>query len=82
MINVVSAFYGRKSSAYCPTGDISNTNCYVDAARHVKYNAQGKGFAIATASNAYFGDPCPGISKYLEITYECKDKGVLFYKGK
>ena len=26
------------------------------------------------ASNYIFGDPCPGIHKYLNITYECKDK--------
>lgn len=23
------------------------------------------------ASNSVFGDPCPGVRKYLEITYDC-----------
>ena len=76
VISIVSAFYGRKSSAYCPNGDRSNTNCYVDATRHIRFQAHGKSFGIATASSVYFGDPCPGISKYLEIKYKCKNPGM------
>ena len=80
MINIVSAFYGRKSAAYCPNGDVSDTNCYANATRYAKFYAQGKNTGIAQASSAEFGDPCPGIAKYLEIGYECKNPGIGFTK--
>jgi len=76
VINIVSAFYGRKSAAYCPHGDVSDTNCYASATRYAKFYAQGKNTGIAQASSAEFGDPCPGIAKYLEIRYECKSPAV------
>ena len=77
VINILSAFYGRKSSAHCSYGDVSNTNCQVDATRYAKYYAQGKDYGLASANSAEFGDPCPGITKYLEIRYECKNPGTI-----
>ncbi|XP_042563476.1 rhamnose-binding lectin-like [Clupea harengus] len=33
----------------------------------------GKSSCELDASNAVFSDPCPGVSKYLEVTYSCND---------
>eukprot|EP00794_Sanderia_malayensis_P015694 gene15694-17277_t len=72
VIDVRSAFYGRKSRQHCATGDISNVQCSVDATNFVKYSCHGKSWCYAGGNSASLGDPCPGISKYMEIEYECK----------
>ena len=81
VINILSAFYGRRSTAYCPTGDTSNTSCSVDATKYARFYAQGRSVGIAQALSSLHGDPCPGISKYLQINYECvlKRKLLLLY---
>eukprot|EP00794_Sanderia_malayensis_P015695 gene15695-17278_t len=72
VVDVRSAFYGRKSRQHCATGDISNVQCSVDATNFAKHYCHGKTWCYAGANSASLGDPCPGISKYLEIVYECK----------
>eukprot|EP00794_Sanderia_malayensis_P015693 gene15693-17276_t len=72
VIDVRSAFYGRKSRQHCATGDISNVQCSVDATNFAKHYCHGKTWCYAGANSASLSDPCPGISKYMEIEYECK----------
>ena len=74
-INVRYANYGRlttASSVGCPTGPQS-INCRTSGSLQIVQNlCNGKQYCTLTASNSIFGDPCHGVRKVLDVTYECK----------
>ena len=37
----------------------------------VSYKCNGKERCEVEATNRWFGDPCWGVEKYLDIKYEC-----------
>ena len=62
----------------CPTDPmLSNVdNCFSLNSHLILNNTcNGKTECTIRASNGIFGDPCPGIHKYLEVYYECHEKG-------
>ena len=77
-LRIISAKYGRSRDAtVCPTGGRTDVDdsCYAN-----EYNtffdvhAQCDGQIscnVAAFPTAFGSDPCPGVSKYLEIEYEC-----------
>ena len=75
VLSVTSAKYGRTSSSIC--GQISVTNCIVDVASKVQSMCNGKSYCTLRPTNALFGnDPCPTVSKYLQVNFVCK-KGIV-----
>ena len=78
IINVESANYGRTQKGICPhtVHDVSDTDCYSSNALNiVKNQCQGQTSCDISASNDIFGDPCYGTYKYLDVKYDCVQKG-------
>jgi hypothetical protein len=87
LISIVDGWYGRTEAAHvtgepvvCPHSATSNRNCPFH--KTGQYDAQkakiggaceGKNSCSVKASNGYFGDPCGGTFKYLNISYNCVD---------
>jgi len=70
-IAVSSAFYGRRSKTVC--GSNNNINCVAgNSQQKLKSLCNGKQSCAINPSNTVFGDPCRGVVKYVEVTYECK----------
>ncbi|CAD5120030.1 DgyrCDS8611 [Dimorphilus gyrociliatus] len=82
VIDVKSALYGRsqgdmssckKKSLTGYRQTIMNNNCASENSNAiVKRQCNGKSSCSVLAKNSVFGDPCPGIFKYLEVEYKCK----------
>ncbi|XP_042560349.1 L-rhamnose-binding lectin CSL3-like [Clupea harengus] len=76
VIKIHTANYGRTTSTVCsvnqPPHKIDNTNCYSsDTLSVVKESCDGQLRCSIKASNRIFSNPCPGIYKYLDISYSC-----------
>nr|XP_022344063.1 L-rhamnose-binding lectin CSL3-like [Crassostrea virginica] len=70
---VFSANYGRLSSDVCPGPGSNNINCESPGSVDVVRNyCEGLTNCQLEASNAMFGDPCPGTYKYLEVNIGCR----------
>lgn len=70
---VFSANYGRLSSDVCPGPGSNNINCESPGSVDVVRNyCEGLTNCQLEASNAMFGDPCPGTHKYLEVNIGCR----------
>ena len=77
VIHIRSAIYGRKEkdpgfcSCAAATCKICDTNCgnITDSSRRVKDECEGQQFCNFTAHNEFFGDPCRGTCKYVQLTY-------------
>ncbi|XP_055010163.1 macrophage mannose receptor 1 [Boleophthalmus pectinirostris] len=80
VINIQSAFFGRKSSDICPHLGSSDGTCTVEGVlpTYRKY-CDNRQFCFAQAHVT--DDPCPTVSKYLEITYSCEQKVCLHGLG-
>ena len=75
-IQVEHAFFGRKDNITCrssngilSSGYICETNNSTLDKVHEK--CEGQRSCEIYVSSYMFDDPCPGIQKYLNITYEC-----------
>ena len=87
VINVVDGFYGRTEAAHvtgapvvCPHSATSNRNCpfsksgqYEAQKAKIDGKCEGENSCSVQAKNGYFGDPCWGTYKYLNISYNCVD---------
>ncbi|XP_068599119.1 uncharacterized protein [Brachionichthys hirsutus] len=75
VIIVNSANYGRRDGTTCsenrPKSQLENVYCS-SAVSKVGESCNGKNECLVRASNADFGDPCPGTFKYLELAYTCQ----------
>jgi hypothetical protein len=76
-INVVNAWYGRRSTKICK-GDNSATDIctgfgsIVNLVSKVQADCNGQAECVLEATEEYAGrDPCPGSDKYIQVTYEC-----------
>ena len=83
-IDITYANYGRRSTEVCQHATLpsSDTGCQLqleNALNIVRGRCQGKQSCQLSASNAVFGDTCPGTWKYLEVHYICKQSE---YKAK
>ena len=72
-IQVEHSFFGRKDNVTCPSNNgFLNTGAICQLyPLEVHDKCQGKPSCKIWASWYVLGDPCPGIHKYLNITYEC-----------
>lgn len=76
-INLIRANFGRFSISTCNTqGNLEwSVNCASPGSfANIKQNCNHKNRCLLPASSAFFGDPCPGTYKYLEVHYECVPK--------
>ncbi|XP_066304553.1 uncharacterized protein [Branchiostoma lanceolatum] len=72
VIQVVSANYGRTDSNACADSPISVVDCLSPTALlTVQSICDNQQSCTLDATNAVFGDPCPGTYKYIEILYRC-----------
>ena len=77
----VSALYGRTErdpgSCSCDTKTylckICETKCgnITDSSRRVTDECEGQQFCNFTANNDFFGNPCKGTCKYVQLAYQC-----------
>jgi hypothetical protein len=81
-IVINDAFYGRREDLTCPEdkdtqqpfGEASDLSldCSAENAKNVvQGNCQGRSSCSLAVSNEEFGEPCFGVSKYLELDYSC-----------
>ena len=75
-IRIDYALYGRVSRSVCNAHNTGNTNCRSGTAMSVvSRRCHGQRSCSLQAQNGWFGDPCHGIFKYLQIRYTCLTTG-------
>ncbi|MEQ2275125.1 hypothetical protein XENORESO_021066 [Xenotaenia resolanae] len=80
VINIQSAFYGRKSNNICPHFEGSEGSCTVEGVLpQYRKACDNRAFCYAYAHTEE--DPCPSVYKYLEIVYSCEQKVCLHGLG-
>ncbi|XP_019641242.1 PREDICTED: uncharacterized protein LOC109482841 [Branchiostoma belcheri] len=68
-----AANYGRTSFTHSTCGNFGSDSCVTASSLSmVRSECEGVQMCTVGASNGLFGDPCPGIGKYLEATYRCE----------
>ncbi|XP_072178111.1 L-rhamnose-binding lectin CSL3-like [Diadema setosum] len=71
-VYIMSASYGRRSTRLCTTGTIQSINCHSwSSLPRVSSACDRKSSCSVTASSSFFGDPCYGTYKYLQVVYTC-----------
>ncbi|XP_034552641.1 L-rhamnose-binding lectin SML-like isoform X2 [Notolabrus celidotus] len=75
VIFVYGADFGRRDRTTCShmrtAAQIADVECS-DPTALVAERCNGKSSCMIKASDSVFGDPCPGITKYLELAYVCE----------
>lgn len=80
VINIQSAFYGRKTDDICPHPEESGGTCTVEGVLPIfRKWCDNHQFCFGYAHVE--DDPCPSVSKYLEIVYSCEQKVCLHGLG-
>ena len=79
-IVIMEAFYGRKEKNICSESDsaVENLKCsdpYITS--RVADQCVGATRCTVEADPGFFGDPCSGTSKYLQILYSCIRKSHI-----
>ena len=77
VLSILAANYGRTARNNCSVFPLlSTTRCGAHNSSSVITNlCQDETVCTLTPSNFIFGDPCPGLNKYLEVRYDCIAKG-------
>ncbi|XP_024286595.1 macrophage mannose receptor 1 [Oncorhynchus tshawytscha] len=76
VINIQSAFFGRKSDKICPHQEGASGTCTVGGILPlVRKACDNRPFCFLYAYTET--DPCPSISKYLEVVYSCEQNVCL-----
>ncbi|XP_036446738.1 L-rhamnose-binding lectin CSL3-like [Colossoma macropomum] len=75
-IEVVKANYGRTDKITCSEGlssfQLSYDHCYNERSLKIMSDrCDGRYSCVVLASNSVFSDPCYGIPKFLDVTYNC-----------
>ncbi|XP_006816495.2 uncharacterized protein LOC102803376 [Saccoglossus kowalevskii] len=71
-IHVIHASYGRADETTCP-GPFQTTSCHAqNSVQLVQQQCEEKSSCSILANDAYFGDPCSGTAKYLQVRYHCQ----------
>lgn len=72
-IKVLSANYGRLSTAICHGANYINTNTCREPTTKLKVAkfCDNRNSCEVGANSAVFGDPCKSIYKYLRVIYAC-----------
>ena len=84
-LSIDKAFWGRERDYICPRGNDRETYCSDPGILRRFQACNGRKYCRFVASYKGLGDPCPKVSKYLQLSYSCKEKckciGFLFYKS-
>ncbi|XP_019637715.1 PREDICTED: uncharacterized protein LOC109480019 [Branchiostoma belcheri] len=73
-LSIVNASFGQQAPFPACYGPTSNTDCpATDILPTVRSMCGGEQHCSVAAYNYYtiFGDPCPGMGKYFQMTYQC-----------
>ncbi|KAL4617320.1 macrophage mannose receptor 1-like [Arapaima gigas] len=71
VINIQAAFYGRKSDKICPFETGTDRTCEVPGTLAlVRKLCDNREFCFLLAQAEE--DPCPSVSKYMEVVYSCE----------
>ncbi|KAL1020649.1 hypothetical protein UPYG_G00002880 [Umbra pygmaea] len=78
-IQIMGANYGRRDHRTCGRGIwIYNGNCiHSGTYAIVSQRCNRRTYCTVPATNSFFGDPCPKIWKYLEVSYKCIRSSAL-----
>ena len=71
-LQIVRAFYGRKSATVCPARRM-RLGCTNDVTQRATNTCNGKKKCVLDIRESVLGDPCPGKSKYYEVSYNCEE---------
>lgn len=77
VIYVINSFYGRTTLSICPNEltQHPNLNCVSEVApAFIREKCDRKNSCEIFATTFMLGDPCPGTTKYVQVTYECMCK--------
>ncbi|XP_056305576.1 L-rhamnose-binding lectin CSL1 [Danio aesculapii] len=72
VILVHYANYGRRDLSICPHKLAKTPNCFSPQTSSLRSRCNGKKSCSLSASNSLYSDPCPGVNKYLEVTYSLR----------
>ena len=78
MINIKNANYGRTDKNVCCNSNerVLRKRCLSDQTEIIRNTCNNLNSCKLEARADIFGDPCPFLSKYLEIQYTCDE---IFY---
>ena len=71
VLEIRTTSYGGSSAFICGNGEKSNGTCKEDKTNLVKKRCDNRPACSIPAIRQIFGDPCPGLTKYLNIIYAC-----------
>ncbi|XP_057316873.1 fibrillin-2-like [Hydractinia symbiolongicarpus] len=84
-IIIIDAMYGRLSTQHCQQNNYTqNVRCKADNPIQHLQSCNNKAFCVFFIQKEVFGDPCPGIEKYMQVTYDCvyiERKDVTYING-
>jgi len=74
-INIESAFYGRDDSETCVVDglDSASSCAHEQAFELISAQCNGRDWCYVNVTGNYFGDECPDVSKYLQVSYTCAE---------
>jgi len=70
-IQILSAYWGRTDLVTCQAPNMGSTNCLADVTVTVGNMCNGNSLCTLNGNNDYFTNPCPGVHKYLGVSYQC-----------
>jgi len=72
ILEIHGADYGGDAAFICGNGQGSDEACaLIDKTQTVKSRCDNKQMCTIVALSSIFGDPCPGLNKYLNVMYAC-----------
>lgn len=72
-VKISDGNYGRLSKSICPDATSGSTDtCTSKTSKaHIISLCNGEQSCLIPPVSKLFGDPCPGVSKYIEVDYQC-----------
>ena len=81
VLEIHGADYGGAAAFICGNGQGSNQTCSVlDRTQKVGSACNDKTSCSLAAMTPIFGDPCPGLNKYLNVMYACGKFSTTSFK--
>lgn len=78
VLEIHRAEYGAAADI-CQNGPELNQSCtVVDRTQTVKSRCDNQPLCSIVAWSCIFGDPCPGLHKYLNVIYACGKSNVIY----
>ena len=75
-LNITYANFGRTDFEICSHSNGNAIDCWSSNSTAIVTDiCQERVICTLDANNSIFGDPCSGVSKYLEVHFECADTG-------